>query len=295
MIPTRAPSADSNSAEAPAVLDVRSSAAFEELHRAGSVNIPLEELADRVHELPPRDRPLTLYHCNETMARWARSRLRARDRRRVHTVYGEEWLKSGPTAAGPSRDRLWQPHGLIVEAARLACGRRPIVPALRALDIACGCGRDAVYLAIEGWEVEAWDHLPDALQRAEDLARRSGVRLSTRQRDVERDPAIPPESFDLICCFNFLHRPLMAVIAEAVRPGGLVVYETFVHPQRSLFGKPTREAHVLKPGELPGWFGGWQVLVSREGLAGPRRFAASLVARKPLGTSLNTTPAGTRS
>jgi hypothetical protein len=87
--------------------------------------------------------------------------------------------------------------------------------------------------------------------------------------------------FDMICCFNFLHRPLMPAIAEAVRRGGLVVYETFVHPQGEMFGRPTREAHLLRAGELPGFFAAWELLVLREGLTGPRRFAASLIARKP--------------
>jgi SAM-dependent methyltransferase len=295
MTTTPVPPADPATAGTAAILDVRAPAEFESLHRTGAVNIPLEELADRVHELPPRDRPLIVFHNREPLARWARSRLRARHRHRVDIVHGDEWLRTGPTARGHSQGRLWQPHALLEEAARLSHGLRPALPGVRALDIACGCGRDAVYLALQGWEVEAWDRLPDALNRANDLARRSGVRLMTRRKDVEREPSIAAQTFDLICCFNFLHRPLMPVIARAIRPGGLVVYETFVHPQRELFGKPTGDAHLLKPGELAACFTGWNVLISREGLGGPRRFAASLVARKPLGTSLNTTPEGTRS
>ncbi len=73
----------------------------------------------------------------------------------------------------------------------------------------------------------------------------------------------------------------MPQIVEGVRPGGLVVYETFVDPQRQQFGKPSRETHVLKSGELPKWFTGWEILASREGLSGPRRYAAGLIARKP--------------
>jgi len=86
--------------------------------------------------------------------------------------------------------------------------------------------------------------------------------------------------YDLICCFNFLHRPLLPWILGGVRPGGLVVYETFVHPQREMFGKPRRDAHLLKSGELRGYFAGWDVLKYREGLTGPKRHVASVIARR---------------
>jgi SAM-dependent methyltransferase len=152
----------------------------------------------------------------------------------------------------------------------------------RALDIACGAGRDAVYLALSGFETHAWDILPDALTRCDDLARRCNVPVRTRLCDAEDPTVFGGEQFDLIACFNFLHRPLMPLIATALRPGGVLVYETFVHPQRDMFGKPTRDSHLLKTGELPTFFPGFEIIVSREGLTGPRRMAASLIARCPL-------------
>ncbi len=263
------------------ILDVRPESDFLPRHRAGAVNIPLEELTQRLHELPPKVQHLTVFDANPVRARWARSRLRARERQNIEVASGEAWLAAGVTEAGPSRGRLWEPHGLLREAVELARESWGSVSGKGALDIACGAGRDAVVLALAGFDVEAWDVLPDALERCGDLARRSGVVISTALRDVERNPSIARSAYDLICCFNFLHRPLMTVIAEAVRPGGFVVYETFLEQQRVLFGKPRRNAHLLKAGELAGFFTGWDVLVSREGLAGPRRYVASLVALNP--------------
>jgi len=256
------------------------------------VNIPLESLARRIHELPPRGKWFTVFDVDRRRALWARSRLRARGRSGVEAVYGESWLAAGPAETGPTRGRLWEPHGLLTEAVETAGGLWGSVQGRRALDIACGAGRDGVFLALSGFVVEGWDLLPDALERCNDLARRCGVELRTACRDVERLPESRADSapdsdasrFDLICCFNYLHRPLMPWIARSVRPGGLVVYETFVYPQRALFGKPRREAFILKPGELRTYFPGWEVLVFREGLAGPRRHAASLIARRsPIG------------
>ena len=73
----------------------------------------------------------------------------------------------------------------------------------------------------------------------------------------------------------------MPALAAAVRPGGLIVYETFVRPQRELFGRPKRDAHILRPGELLESFSGWEIVIHREGTAAPRRCVASLIARKP--------------
>lgn len=266
------------------ILDVRPVALFERSHRAGAVNIPLEELAHRIHELPPRSVAVTIFDEDPTRARWAASRLRARERVVAAVHHGLSWLADGPTESGPSRSRLWQPHDLLIELVELI--RRDGLlqlagdPRPRALDIACGAGRDAVFLAMSGFHVEAWDILPDALALADDLARRSGVSIHMSQRDVEREPAIAENAYDLVCCFNFLHRPLLPHITAAVRPGGLVVYETFVEPQRETFGKPSRASHVLATGELARAFANLEILVSREGLAGPRRYAASLIARK---------------
>lgn len=264
-----------------AVLDVRPPEAFEREHRAGAVNIPLEELTDRIHELPPPEVPLAIYDECSIRARWARSRLRARGRESLTVSWRTGRPTAGPTERGPSRRRLWRPHDWLIEAVTAARETWPTLKGRRALDLACGAGRDAVFLAECGFETEAWDILPDALARCRALANRNGVDVLTRRRDIEADPEIEADRYDLICVFNFLHRPLMSLIAAAVRPGGLVAYETFVHPQRELFGRPRSDKYLLRPGELPEWFAGWRVLASREGLVRPRRYVASLLARKP--------------
>jgi tellurite methyltransferase len=266
--------------EMPLILDVRPEAAFLRCHRSSSVNIPLEELAERTFELPPHDVPLIIFDVDPRRARWARSRLRVRERAVAEVISGEEWLRDGPTEAGASHGRLWRPHGFLVEAVERARRQWSTLEDRLALDVGCGCGREAVFLAMQGFQTEAVDVLPDALQRCSDLARRYGVAVATRCDDVEAKPGIEADRYDFICCFNFLHRPLMPVIARAVRSGGLIVYETFLREQREQFGRPQRDDHTLESGELPKWFEGWETLVFREGMSEPRRIVASLIARK---------------
>lgn len=264
------------------LLDVRREPDFLRAHHPNAANIPLEELDARIHELPRPYEPLTVFDTSQTRAEQAADDLKSRGRDDTNVIHGEEWLHTGPVVSGPATVRLWRTHDLLVEAVKLMPPAATSASKPRALDLACGAGRDAVFLAMQGFDVDAFDILPDALDRCRDLAKRNGVTVNTDVRDVEQTPNLGKGVYDLICVFNFLHRPLMPAIAEAVPPGGLIVYETFLAGQRERFGKPRSDDKILKLSELPTYFDKWEQLTYREGLTNPRRFAASLIARKPI-------------
>lgn len=90
-----------------------------------------------------------------------------------------------PAPAEPQETRLWEPTLPLSEW--LVSGRGPGGEARAALDLGCGTGRDAVWLALHGWRVTAVDRLSDALDRARSLAELHGVTLDLLQLDVERD------------------------------------------------------------------------------------------------------------
>jgi dihydroneopterin aldolase len=119
------------------------------------------------------------------------------------------------------------------------------LPKGKALDVAAGTGRNALYLLEHGMEVEAIDRDGDALLQLSDVARtRRLTQLKTRTLDLERTPDHPPdlgrEQYDTILVFFYLFRPLLAPIMDALKPGGILVYETFLidnyfrnrHPRR---------------------------------------------------------------
>jgi SAM-dependent methyltransferase len=261
-------------------LDVRPADLFLAGHRERAGSVPLEELASRVHELPGRARRLLVIDPDPARAEEAAALLRARGFDAAPASAAEEET-AGPIRAGPARVRLWEPNAFLAAALpEIAAAVR--LPGARAVDLAAGSGRDAVYLAAAGFAVTAVDILPDALERARDLAAREGVAIETRVGDLAREPIIDEiGASDLVVVVSYLERSLFPAIRRAVRPGGFLVYETFLLKQRELFGRPRNPAHLLEPGELRNLFSGWEIRAYREGLAGPRRHVASLFARRP--------------
>lgn len=148
-----------------------------------------------------------------------------------------------------------------------------------ALDLACGRGRHALWLAGRGLRVTALDRSAEAIASLTDAARLQGLRVHARVADLEQgDAPLPQAAFDLIVAVRYLHRPLFPAIIAALRPGGLLIYETFTRAQARR-GKPTNPDFLLEPGELRTLTAGLTVLDEREGEFGNRDIA-SIVCRK---------------
>jgi SAM-dependent methyltransferase len=153
----------------------------------------------------------------------------------------------------------------------------------KALDLAAGEGRNAVFLAENGFEVEAIDISPVAISRARKLARARGVRIRAMAADLDTYRFLPGR-YDLILNFYFLDRRLIPRIKKGLKKGGVVVFETYTTEQKKLgTGGPGQTQYVLKPNELLRLFQGFHVLFYREGVfreGGKRRAIASLIAQK---------------
>jgi SAM-dependent methyltransferase len=98
----------------------------------------------------------------------------------------------------------------------------------KALDLACGLGGNALFLAERGLEVIAWDLSSVAIERLCQLAKRADLfNLTATVCDVERQ-SLPSEYFDVIVVSYFLERQLILPLINALKPGGLIYYQTFV-------------------------------------------------------------------
>ena len=181
-----------------------------------------------------------------------------------------------------------EPSALLVRAvetfAAARGGRRP--GGLRALDLACGAGRHALYLAERGFDVTAVDSSRAGVEITRRRAGERGLRLDARVADLERGEfPLEPASYDLICDFYYLQRDLFPQIRAGVRRGGLFVaaiHLTDEDPE----ARPMNPDFLLRPGELREEFRGWELLHYAETKGHDRdagrhtRRSAELIARK---------------
>ena len=180
-----------------------------------------------------------------------------------------------------------EPAGIVSEWSRL-------LPRVRALDLACGTGRHALLLAALGLSVMAVDWSGTALDILENRARKEKLPVSRVGAAAMAEPSsrgirliqanldeliLPHNLFSVILCFHYLQRSLFPQIVRALRPGGLLLFETYTRAQLNYSGGPRNPAHLLELGELRTAFPGLHVLFYRELNAG--QGIASLVAQRP--------------
>ncbi len=164
------------------------------------------------------------------------------------------------------------PTALLVEIAeKLAPGT--------AIDLACGAGRNALYLAQQGWAVTAVDGSEKAIELVRLRSAARGLQVDTKVADLTDSTfRMPPDAYDLILIAYYLQRDLFAKVKEAVRPGGVVV--AIVHTPEP--GEKWSEKRAA-PGELRTFFDGWEILWEYEGPSrdpAHRRPVAEIAARR---------------
>jgi tellurite methyltransferase len=148
----------------------------------------------------------------------------------------------------------------------------------RALDVAGGSGRNALWLCRRGLDVTLADVSDVALEQAARSARAAGLTLATARVDLEAAP-VPAGPFGVILCLNFLYRPIFPRLAEALAGGGLLVVSHVTRTNLSRHDHPGPR-WVLEDGELPTLVAGLEVLRSEEGWMESGRHEARLVARR---------------
>jgi 2-polyprenyl-3-methyl-5-hydroxy-6-metoxy-1,4-benzoquinol methylase len=157
---------------------------------------------------------------------------------------------------------------------------RHLLRGVDALDVACGRGRHALWLAAQGFRVTAIDRDADALRELAEEAHRCGVAIEAGLVDLERGSGVlPADAFDVIVVVHYLHRPLFPQLLAALRTDGVLIYETFTTAQAAR-GKPSNPDFLLRPGELRELVEPLDLLAWREGDFDGRD-VASVVARKP--------------
>ena len=166
------------------------------------------------------------------------------------------------------------PSPLVVQFARdLAPGS--------ALDLACGPGRNSLYLAERGWLVFAVDGSQVAIDLLLARARERELTIAASVADLEvGGVVVPVGTFNLVLSCYYLQRSLIPLMLSGLRPGGFLIMIVHLTDVNQPQGTPTR----AYPGELRAFLDGWDILHYREGEpeeSGHRHAVAELVAQKP--------------
>jgi len=152
---------------------------------------------------------------------------------------------------------------LDARAAEVLTENRHLLPGRgAALDVAAGLGGNAFVLARQGLDTQAWDLSRVAVALVRGYARETKLPVTAITRDVIAHPPAP-ESFEVIVVSGFLHRELCPAIAAALRPGGLLFYQTHCR-HRCSSGGPSNPAFLLEDGELLQLFHTLSPIVYRE-------------------------------
>ncbi|MGE3537709.1 MAG: class I SAM-dependent methyltransferase [Candidatus Tectimicrobiota bacterium] len=156
------------------------------------------------------------------------------------------------------------PPGQLPQAAYVLREYQHLLPASGcALDLACGLGGNALLLAARGLETWAWDIADSAITRLQATALQQGVTLHTAVRDVVAQPP-SARSFDVLVVSRFLDRSLAPALIQALKPGGLLLYQTLTQLTVGDVHKPSNPAYLLAPQELLRLFQPLRLVVYRE-------------------------------
>ncbi len=134
-----------------------------------------------------------------------------------------------------------------------------------------------VWLAMQGFEVEGIDVLPDALAKAQDLAQRNQVTIQTRVQNVRRNLELSVQHYQLIIMLRFMHQPLLPMIEAALQPGGYFIGEVFAD-----HSSPASQAPQLDGNDWSNLFQGLQPVMQHTYALSDGRVMNGWIGRKPL-------------
>ncbi|MDR4505013.1 MAG: methyltransferase domain-containing protein [Candidatus Scalindua sp.] len=152
----------------------------------------------------------------------------------------------------------------------------------KALVLAMGEGRNALFLASNGFDVDGCDVSDVAVGKCKVLAQENNIKINAFVADLE-EYEIPAGKYDLITCIYYTQRDLIPQIKAGLKKGGMVLFETYSIDQLN-YGDdapgPKNPEYLLKHNELLKLFGDFHILYYREGEVAPKKTVARLIAQK---------------
>jgi tellurite methyltransferase len=288
-----------------AIIDLRPWLDFIAGHYINASHFYVDDLIERLFELPKRECPLCIIGDTEQLTN-ARRILNNKGYQVVSELHWSEqnhaqisdWLTQNKLwQQGEFSPQLWSPAKIVQKFQHYFAQKNttinnynqlslkaaqdiPHKPSL--LDLACGSGRDAIFMAQQGWQVTAVDYLADALSKVESMASRNQLAINTLLIDLEKNLTEllnQPQQYDCVQVIRYLHRPLLAVIKQKIKPGGYLVYQTFSQGCEA-FGAPKKSRYILKQDELADFFSEFEIISDEIEYLADGRPTNTFIARK---------------
>lgn len=249
------------------IIDLRDFLYFSKFHFVGASSFPFSELKESLFELPPRGSSLILVSDSvSTLLEGKNFLLEHKYVIEEEIVVDNEensfWeqVKSGKFCGIEQNSsfskRLWKACSFLEEFVSLVKKLLISKTQFTAIDLACGSGRDAIFLAERGFLVTGVDYEHSLLDNSSKLAKQYNCQnnfipfcydLEQGSLDSLRQVLSP---VDLVHVARYLHRPLFSFIKEdLIKPGGFIIYHTFTKGVEK-FGKPKKQRFILQPNEL---------------------------------------------
>ncbi|NVK29648.1 MAG: methyltransferase domain-containing protein [Gammaproteobacteria bacterium] len=231
------------------IIDLRDESDYLASHHPNAANIPARQLFELSHELPSTHFALQLIG---TDAQLAEAKHYFADKpyqidNAIPPISDANWVCKQPIFH-------WQPSTLIQDWIDHRQSELQINLG-RALDIACGAGRDSLALASAGWQMTAVDYSEDSISRLQRSSARCGVTIDAKRMNLETPnfawPSEWREQFDLIHVARYLHRPLLPTLPSLLKPKGILLYQTFMQGAQHVGPcRPRNPKFLLEPNEV---------------------------------------------
>lgn len=263
------------------LIDCRSKQDYLKSHIKGACHIEINRLADQMHRLPSSNYPI--YICIDPDQMAAAKDFFNQKKYQVVAYLDwqqqiEPWLKAEQLfQQGDISATLWQPSDIVYyleqQIQQQILSKQNFLPKQtitdnQVLDLACGAGRDSVYLAQLGLQVTGIDYKQDALDKLKALAEQHQQKVTGIQLDLENQTnplqnQQLKQQYDLILVVRYLHRPLLNQLEKKLTKGGILAYQTFMQGCE-IYGRPKNPAYLLKENELANQFNQMQVLQNKK-------------------------------
>ena len=285
-----------------AYIDLRSADEFQRGHIKNTTSLDWQRLPQSMHELPDKHQSLHLMG-TATILDQAEVFLNSKGYKVESKLELSQqfwaWAETEQlTEQGCHTVPLWRANPLLEQNIELI---ESLTQGRQALDLACGAGRDAVYLANRGWSVTAMDYKQDALERCQSLADSLSIgapemglnsttdiknkahskgTLATRHIDLEQQqPVLEDIRADLIVVMRYLHRPILPYLKTLLNPGGILCYSTFMIGSEQ-FGSPRNPNYLLNKGELAELYDDFNIHIDQQKTLPDERPVALFIAQK---------------